>query len=249
MTFERNWLLAQLPRDELDALAPRLRLVDLPIHTILETPREPIAAGYFPIDGIASVVGSGGGEAEIEVAIIGWEGMTGIPYALGNDAWSHRVFMQASGAAYGISGDDLRQAQREMPALRELCGRFALAFLQQASATALSHGWAKLEQRLARWILMAQDRLRRPDIPVTHEFLSYMLAVRRAGVTDSIHILEGQRLIRATKGRIEVRSREGLMEKAREIYGFSEAEYARLLGEYRSKQETALGKDAQRAER
>ncbi len=107
---------------------------------------------------------------------------------------------------------------------------YAQAFLIQTVQTALANGTAKIEERLSRWILMSHDRVGHNDLPLTHEFLSIMLAVRRPGVTDALHQLEGRGLIRATRGQITVVDRAGLIRVAEGSYGVPEAEYQRLLG-------------------
>ncbi len=109
--------------------------------------------------------------------------------------------------------------------------RFAQSFLIQATHTAISNGSAKLEERLARWLLMAHDRIDGDELPLIHDFLALMLGVRRPGVTVAIHSLEGQGLIEAARGVIRVIDRKGLEEVANASYGTPEAEYERLMRE------------------
>jgi DNA-binding FadR family transcriptional regulator len=97
--------------------------------------------------------------------------------------------------------------------------------------TALANGRHTLSQRLARWLLMSQDRLERNEIPLTHEFLSLMLGVRRPGVTEALHMLEGEHIIKAVRGSITILDREKLERVAADSYGVPEAAYARLIGE------------------
>lgn len=232
MRFEDNWLLRQLPRQDLDVLAPDLVAVSLPLRQTVEMPLAPIDHVHFLTEGIVSVVGMAPDRSEIEVAIIGREGMTGLPLLHGVDRWRHRSFMQGEGAAYRLPASLFEDLLRSSPTLRALCGRFAIAFMHQVSGTSVANGKGTVEQRLARWLVMAQDRVGGTEVQVTHEFLSYMLAVRRAGVTNAVHILEGDHLIRATRGLIVIRDREGLVDRAR-YYGQPEIEYARLLGDFR----------------
>ena len=100
----------------------------------------------------------------------------------------------------------------------------------QTAQTAISNARAKLNERLARWILMADDRIDGSRLPLTHEFLSLMLGVRRAGVTEALHALESEGLIRASRGEIIVRSRKGIERRAGDSYGIPEAEFRRLIG-------------------
>lgn len=232
MRFDDNWILGQLPADELDFLAPDLAPTSLPLRLTIEMPLAPITHVHFVTEGIVSVVGTAPDRSEIEVAIIGREGMTGLPLFHGVDRWHHRSFIQGDGGAYRLPADVFAEGLRRLPAFRALCGRFVIAFMHQVSSTSVANGKGTVEQRLARWLVMAQDRVGGTEVQVTHEFLSYMLAVRRAGVTNAVHILEGDHLIRATRGLIVVRDRQGLIERAR-YYGQAEAEYGRLLGDFR----------------
>ena len=111
--------------------------------------------------------------------------------------------------------------------------RFVQALSTQTAFTALSNAVHQIDERLARWILMCDDRLDGADMPLTHEFMSIMLAVRRPSVTTALHILEGNRLIRAERGCIVVRDRAGLEEFAGDSYGVPEREYERLIGPLR----------------
>ena len=122
---------------------------------------------------------------------MGCDGFTGLPIVLGNDRSPHETFMQV-GRGMRISANKLRGAISHSPSLQRALLRFAHAFMNQTANTALSNGTASLEERLARWLLMANDRLRGDEIPLTHEFLSLMLGVRRAGVTVALHYLESE---------------------------------------------------------
>ena len=108
--------------------------------------------------------------------------------------------------------------------------RYVQSYQTQLAYTSLANGGYTIHQRLARWLLMSHDRLRTEEIPLTHEFLSIMLAVRRSGVTDNLHILEGLHAIRSHRGVIHIRDREKLLEIAGASYGTPEEEYERLIG-------------------
>ena len=122
-----------------------------------------------------------------------------------------------------IAADDLRQAMRQSASLSRVLLNFVNAFLIQTSHTALSNGTATIEERLARWLLMAQDRLGGDEIPLTHEFLSLMLGVRRVGVTGALNQLGRKGLIRLSRGRIWIVDRDGLINSANGSYGIPEA--------------------------
>jgi CRP-like cAMP-binding protein len=125
----------------------------------------------------------------------------------------------------------LKVAISTHPALDRSLRRYTQAMAVQTSATAFANAEHTVEMRLARWLLMCHDRTDGDDLGLTHEFLSMMLGVRRPGVTTAIHVLEGNHLIRASRGLITVRNREGLETLADNAYGMPEAEYARLMAE------------------
>ena len=159
----------------------------------------------------------------LEVGLIGCEGYTGLPIVLGNDRSPHETFMQVPGEGMRISADKLREAISQSPSLQSALLRFAHAFMNQTANTALSNGTASLEERLARWLLMANDRLRGDEIPLTHEFLSLMLGVRRAGVTVALHYLQNRGVIDLARKQIVVTDRDGLRAAANGTYHQPEA--------------------------
>ena len=146
----------------------------------------------------------------IEVGLIGREGMTGLAVVLGNDRNSNEVFMQAPGQGHCIRANDLRKAIDKSVTLHRSMLRYAHAFLEQATRTAVANGRSKIEERLARWLLMADDRLDGPELSLTHEFLAMMLGVRRPGVTTAVQHLEGAGVITKRRGRIVITDRAAL---------------------------------------
>lgn len=225
----RNQLLAALSPDELAAVEPHLEPIDAQLRMVLERPNSPIDYVYFFEAGLASIVASVGRNRNGEVAIIGRDGMSGSAVLMGDGQSPHLVFMQVAGSALRIRTKDLREAIARKPALHALFLRFAHTLLIQATYTALSNGRSKIEARLARWILMARDRLDGDEIPLTHEFLAIKLGVRRAGVTEALHELESRGLVRSKRGIVTVHDREGLEKTCNGAYGQAEAEYRRLI--------------------
>jgi CRP-like cAMP-binding protein len=138
--------------------------------------------------------------------------------------------MQVAGNGHRIASDAFRDAMDRSRTLHGLFLKFVQVFMIQLTQTAVANGRSKIEERLARWLLMADDRLDTADMPLTHEFMSMMLGVRRAGVTDAVHALAGHGLIRADRGNIQIIDREGLSESANGCYGQPEREYKRLIG-------------------
>src|SRR5215204_2543080 len=128
--------------------------------------------------------------------------MAGLPVVLGIDRSPHGYMVQAAGEALRITAPDLRTALRHSPSLQAGFLRYAHALMVQTAQTAYANAGFTIEARLARWILMTDDRLDRDELPLTHDFLSMMLGVRRPGVTLAVQSLEGNRLIQAARGRI-----------------------------------------------
>jgi CRP-like cAMP-binding protein len=184
---------------------------------VLEVANKPISHSYFIEYGLASIVAANG-HKRLEVGLIGCEGMTGLPIVLGNDRSPNETFMQVAGNGTRIAADKLREAISESRSLERAFLGFAHAFMNQTARTALSNGTATLEERLARWLLMANDRLRGNEVPLTHEFLSLMLGVRRAGVTVALNFLEQRALIQMARKQIVITDRKGLEAAANGTY-------------------------------
>ena len=197
---------------------------------MLETPNKRIDDVYFIASGFASVVAIQAKQVRAEVGLIGREGMTGLPIVLGDHLSPQSTFIQAAGSAQRIDAIVLRKAINSSPSLHAALLKFVQAFMVQTTHTAVANACAKLDQRLARWILMADDRVDGNSLPLTHEFLSLMLGVRRAGVTEALHALESKGLIRSSRGAIVVRNRKGIERSAGGTYGVPEKELRRLMG-------------------
>ena len=220
---QRNHLLAALSSDDFALLEPMLKPLTLNLRQVLEPANKAIKHNYFITSGLASVIAIGKTSHRLEVGIIGRDGITGLPVVLGNDRSPNETFIQVEGTASRIAADDLRQAMRKSASLSRVLLNFVNAFLIQTSHTALSNGTATIEERLARWLLMAQDRLDGDEVPLTHEFLSLMLGVRRVGVTGALNQLARKGVIRLSRGRIWIVDREGLIISANGSYGIPEA--------------------------
>jgi len=227
---QQNRLLAALSSADFRLLEPHLTKAILKVRTILEEPNEPIKDVYFVETGIASVVATGTEDRRIEVGLIGREGMSGLTVVLGNHRSPHSTYTQIAGEAQRISTAKLRKAMHKSASLRALFLKFVQAFMIQTAHTAIANARSKLDERLARWILMADDRIDDHKVYLTHEFLSVMLGVRRPGVTEALQVLEGRGLIRSQRGEILVLDRQGIERSAGQSYGVPEAEYRRLIG-------------------
>jgi CRP-like cAMP-binding protein len=215
---QKNHILSRLSEADFKLIEPKLKPVDLPLRKVLEQRGKPIKAIYFPDSGFASVVANGATKHPIEVGLIGREGMTGIPVVLGGDRNVNETFMQAAGSGQCIRTTDLRKAIDASVTLHRSFLNYARAFLNQATSTAVANGRAKIEERLARWLLMAADRADNAELPLTHEFLAMMLSVRRPGVTVAVQELESRGVIGANRGRIVIIDRAELEKLAKGTY-------------------------------
>jgi CRP-like cAMP-binding protein len=226
----RNRLLAKLFAADFGLLQPHLEPVPLSRGAVLIAPDQPIEHVYFLESGVTSIVANTAGGRRIEIGLTGRDGLASTSVILGVDRTPHETFMQVAGSALRIRSEALRQAIRASASLHALLLLYVQAFTIQTAHTALSNGSHKVEERLARWLLMCHDRLDGNDLPLTHEFIAVMLGVRRAGVTTAINLLQRRRIIRARRGNITVLSRGKLEAAAGDSYGTPEMEYRRLTG-------------------
>jgi len=212
-----NRILASLSRKDMALLEPHLTPVDLPLRKQLATRNKRIDQIYFIDAGFASVVANGT-ERPIEVGLIGREGMTGLGVVMGDDRAAHETFIQAAGSGRRISATNLRRADDKSAPLHRAFMRYAHSFLVQVTHTALANGRSKIEERLARWLLMADDRIDGDELPLTHEFLGIMLGTQRPGVTLAVQALERGGLIEAKRGRIVILDRKTLEKNSNGTY-------------------------------
>jgi CRP-like cAMP-binding protein len=225
-----NKLLAALSPADARLLTPHLQRVDLPLRKQLETAQRSIEHIYFPESGFVSVVADGDGNNRVEVGMIGREGMTGLAVVLGTDRSPNETFVQNAGKGLKMPAEELRKAMAQSASLRSRLLLYAHTFVVQATQTAKANARGQLEERLARWLLMAHDRIGGDELVITHEFLSVMLGVRRPGVTVALSLLEKTALITTDRGVISIVDRRGLKQAANGAYGVPEAEFKRVFG-------------------
>ena len=230
----KNLLLRQLPQSDLDAVAALLERIEFGRGDVLIRAHQPIDNIVFPEDGIFSIVlNSPTDDRKIEVGIFGREGVSDGSLVAGIDRVPHETFVQVSGVGLRMSAEAFVALLDERPALRNLILRWQHVSAVQTAHTVLANANYNAEERLARWLLMCQDRLGGNQVDLTHDFLSTMLGVRRSTVTLTTHVLESSRLIKATRGRLTILRRETLLEVADGAYGIAEAEYERTIGAFR----------------
>jgi CRP-like cAMP-binding protein len=225
----QNTLLASLSKADLAILASKLEWADLCMGELLYEAYKPVEHVYFPISGICSVIAQNDEGVRTETGLIGKEGFVGVPIVLFVVSAPSEVMVQASGRALRISSNKILKAIQESPSLLKTLLKFAHTFSVQVSQTAVANGHYTINQRLARWLLMCQDRAESHEFPMTHKFLAVMLAVRRAGITEALNFLEGKKAIRALRGRVVVLNRSILEDIAGAAYGVPEKEYQRLI--------------------
>lgn len=198
---------------------------------MLEGPGEPIAAVHFPEPGMISVIAHAPNGVQSEAGIVGPEGMVGLALLNGVDRTPHTAVVQVPCRTLRIEAEAFRTALVESPTLHAYFLRYAQLYTVQLAQAGLCNAHFTIEQRLARWLLMCHDRADREDLPLTHETLSLMLGVRRAGVTTGLRVLELAGALKMRRGGIGIRNRAVLLAVAGASYGVPEAEYARILGE------------------
>ena len=225
----RNQLLQSLSAVEFALLQADLEHGSHEQGAVMEAPGETITHVYFPEPGMVSVVASTPSGTQLEAGIIGPEGMTGLAVLNGVDRSPHATFVQIPCRAFRIEITAFNNAIRTSRPLHDRFLLYAQAFSVQLAYTVLCNGQFTIDQRLARWVLMSHDRADREDLPLTHEFLSLMLGVRRAGVTTALRSLEGTSAIKARYGGLTIRDRNMLLDRAGDGYGATEGEYARIM--------------------
>ena len=186
----RNHLLARLSADDFAYLAPHLRQVDLVARSTIHGAGQAITEVFFPERGYASMLAALDEGDTAEVGMIGAEGMIGLPLVFGTDRSLVEAMVQGVGTAMRLATDIFHRALEERPVFRALLLRYAMAFNVQVTMTAACNSRHLVEQRLARWLLMAHDRSTGDEFVMTHEFLSTMLGVRRAGITVAAGALQ-----------------------------------------------------------
>jgi CRP-like cAMP-binding protein len=204
--------------------------VPLVQRQILWNPGQPITDVLFPVTTLVSIVGHAGKGDDVEVAAVGRFGMVGLPVFLGDGRAPYSAVVQLPGEADRIPAAAFREVVSHQPELRRLINRFLQAFVAEVAQAAVCNCHHHAERRLARWLLTCQDRFGRAEFPLTHEFISQMLGMRRATVTGEVGKLQAAGLIRATPGRVVLLDRPGLERLACECYRLVAEEYRRLLG-------------------
>lgn len=215
----RNVILLTIPNKEYNLLRPHLEPVDLPQYDILEEPGEKIDFTYFLNEGMTSLVALSRDGRSVEVGIVGKEGMVGMSLIAGLRHGTFRAIMQMAGCGVRVRAEVFQDVLLSAPALRTELSRFALMHGMQVAQIAACNRLHEVEQRLARWLLMCQDRFDCQLLPLTHEFLAQMLGTGRPSVSLAAGSLEDAGLIENLRGTVKILNRKSLEEAACECYG------------------------------
>jgi CRP-like cAMP-binding protein len=224
-----NRLLGALPAEEFERLRPHLETVTLEIKDLLYERDTPIEHVYFPINCVTSVMAEMKDGRMVEVGTIGKEGMDGLPVFLGAKTAPLASFCQVPGDAARMTADAFRSEVGSDDKLHDLLRRFTEATLVFAGQSSACNRLHSIEQRCGRWMLHAHDRVGDDEFYLTHEFLSQMVGVRRASVSEVAGAFQREGLISYSRGRLRICDRTGLEAVTCECYGVITEEFDRLL--------------------
>ena len=214
----QNLILLGLPADELSAVFKKLEFVELPTHSVLHDAGEPVTHAFFINSGLASVLNVMSDGKSVEVGLAGKEGFIGLPLVVGLSTSPTQVIMQVAGSAHQMTAADFKEALLHSPAMEKSLNRYAQSLGMQAIHVAACNRLHEVDERLARWLLMSQDRLGGDVVPLTQEFLAHMLGTRRASVTVAAGILQKAGMITYNRGSVRIDDRSGLEDAACECY-------------------------------
>jgi len=226
----QNRLIGALPRKDGRRLLAGCDRVELTVADVLWEPGKRIRYAYLPIETCISQLIPVDGRNSIEVALVGNEGMLGVPLVLGMNVSPLRAVVRSSGAALRISADSFRHQIQLSPPLQRSLNRYIYVLMAQLAQSAACMNFHLLDARLARRLLMAQDRVHSNELGLTHELLAKTLGVRRVGITNAAGLLQKRKLVSYRRGQITVLDRIGLEAASCECYEDANDVYARTLG-------------------
>lgn len=224
-----NQLLARLRPRARDSLMALAEAVPLALSQVLAEAGALVAHVYFPVEGFISLVAVVDESPGIEVGMVGSEGMLGATLALEVATSPVRAIVQGAGTAWRVPASGFRDELTRNPQLRRAVCRYLYVLLCQQASSAVCLRFHPIGPRLARWLLMTQDRAHSPDFRVTHEFLAYMLGVRREGITEAAGVLQQQSLITYRRGEMRILDRRGLEAAACGCYAAARAIHSEIL--------------------
>lgn len=224
-----NRLLSALPRAEYERLIPHLERVHLPRGRVLFETGDLIRHAYFPLDGVVSLLCATEDGETVEVAMVGNEGMLGVPIILRVGITLHRSMVHIPADALRIRSDVLKMEFNRNGLLQDLLLRFTYTLIAQVSQSAVCNRFHTVEARLGRWLLVIYDRVKNETFYLTQEFISHMLGTPRTVVTVAANKLQDAGFIRYKRGKISILDRQGLESAACECYGIVINEISRFM--------------------
>jgi CRP-like cAMP-binding protein len=225
-----NRLLQALPSRDLRRMLGGCETVELVFADMLYAPGDRVTYVYFPTSSFISLIMPVDNSSSLEVGLVGNEGMLGISLALGVDASPVRAVVQGAGSALRMGAATFRHELGRSQTLRRDIDRYVFVHLSQLAQTAACTRFHVVEARLARWLLMTQDRAHTDTFRITQEFLAFMLGVRRVGVTTAARSLQKRSLIHYSRGDITILDRRGLKAASCGCYAADRESYDRILG-------------------
>ncbi|HEX4522240.1 MAG TPA: Crp/Fnr family transcriptional regulator [Casimicrobiaceae bacterium] len=225
-----NRLLAALPSRDRARLMSNCEQIDLAMGEVLGEPGSTIRHAYFPLASFISLITPADGNASLEVGMVGNEGMHGVTLALGVDSSPLHSLVQGGGPCLRMSATAFRLEQARSVALQKQLNRYLYVLTSQLAQSAVCARFHLIEARLARWLLMTRDRAQADCFHITHQFLAWMLGVRRVGVTNAAGELQRKKLISYVRGQVTVLNRSGLEQASCSCYRADKAVYDRFLG-------------------
>lgn len=225
-----NQLLDALPSREGRRIVAACEVVELTLAEVIHVPGEQVRYAHFPTRGFISLLVGVTGPGSLEVGLVGREGMFGVALALGMDTSPVRAVVQGAGLSLRMEAVSFRDELKRSSALQHELHRYAFFHITQLAQAAACAKFHMIEARLARWLLLTEDRAHAKHFYVTHEGLAAMLGVRRVGVTTAASAMQARGLIRYSRGLVTVLSRRGLKAVACECYALERESYARTFG-------------------
>jgi len=214
----KNEILLGLPAGECESIFSQLTSIELRTHDLLHEPGETIKFAYFLNSGLASVVSVLSDGKSVEVGLTGKEGFVGMPLVAGFSTSPTRTVVQIGGSALRVSAEGLTRALRQCKTLEQRLQRYVQFLAMQATHVAACNRLHEVDERLARWLLMCQDRISSDTVPLTQELISHMLGTRRSSVTVAAGTLQKAGLITYKRGMVNIKNRANLMDAACECY-------------------------------
>ena len=214
-----NRILLHLPATDREQLLPGLEPVRLNFGQVLYSMGAAIDYVYFHNRGMSSLISYTEEGGNIEVGMVGYEGVTGLQVFLGTGLSDHHAVMQLADDCLRMPADQFRQACAQLASLRAVMLRYTQAMMTQLTQSVVCARFHSIEQRLCRWLLISQDAVRSDDIRLTQEFLAAMLGVNRPGVTIAARLIQSVGMIDYNRGRIRILDRQGLEAASCECYG------------------------------